>query len=174
VKPITPNATMPQSTSIHFSVSLMSPSNGTLAQRPPVHVVVASHPLAPNECAALELLLDDEVPVEQWELVSSGGVQHEGYTVEVGVACFGAPAVYDSAIDHFEIAAETFFKRPHPAWATADGGGAGTIVYCTVGPQHKLCRTWLGTTSDRPVAVVTDLGLLELDLVESPTRPWRS
>ena len=139
----------------------------------PVRVVVASHPLARHECAALELILDEGAPVEAWELVPSAGVEHRGYTVEVGVASFGAPAAYEATGEHFETATETFFKLPHPAWATADGGSAGTIVYCSVGPQHQLCRTWLGTTSGRPVAVVTDLGLLELDLVENPVRPWR-
>lgn len=137
----------------------------------PIHVVVAGHPLAGSECAALEMLLDDEAPVEQWRLVPSGRNELVGYHVEVGVASFGAPAVYDSAVALEDT--DDFFARPHPAWATADGGAAGTIVYCTVGPQHQLCRTWLGTASGRLVAVVTDLGLLGLDLAENPARPWR-
>jgi hypothetical protein len=139
-----------------------------------VYVVVASHPLARHECAALELVLDEGAAVDMWELVLSAGVEQRGYTVAVGVASFGAPAAYEAVGDHFEIAAETFFNLPQPAWATADGKSAGTVVYCSVGPQHQLCRTWLGTSSGRPVAVVTDLGLLELDLVENPVRPWSS
>jgi hypothetical protein len=44
---------------------------------------------------------------------------------------------------------------------------------CTVGPQHQLCRTWIGSSSDdEVVALVTDLGLLGLDLTKTATLPW--
>ena len=134
----------------------------------PVLVVLASHPLYGRQCAALELVLDGDTPVEQWSLVQPTLGSLEGYTVEVGVASFGAPAVYEAGVEFDEDKMDFV----GPAWATVEGGEEGTIVLCTVGPQHQLCRTWLGTASDRPVAVVTDLGLLEIDLVENPARPW--
>jgi hypothetical protein len=129
---------------------------------------VASHPLYGRQCAALELVFDRDRPVEQWSLVQPTLGSLEGYTVEVGIASFGAPAVYEAGVELDEDNMDFL----GPAWATVEGGEEGTIVLCTVGPQHQLCRTWLGTASDRPVAVVTDLGLLEIDLVENPARPW--
>jgi hypothetical protein len=135
-----------------------------------VHVVVASHPLYGRECAALELVLDAETPVDRWTLVPSERRGEDGYHVEVGVASLGADTAYDAQVSL--EGADEFFTREHPAWSTLDGGSAGTIVYCTVGPQHQLCRTWLGTASGAPAAVVTDLGLVDVDLAADPRRPW--
>ena len=134
-----------------------------------VRLVIAKHPLAGRECAALELLLDGETAVERWSLVRATS-DEEGYRVEVGVASLGAPSAYGAPIA--EDFGDAFFRRPRPAWDTADGGVAGTIVLCSVGPQHQLCRTWIGSASGRPVAVVTDLGLLELELARNRARPW--
>jgi hypothetical protein len=49
----------------------------------------------------------------------------------------------------------------------------GTIVFGCAPFQHPYCRTWLGTAAGKPVAAVTDLGLLALDLEADPARPWR-
>jgi hypothetical protein len=132
-----------------------------------VRVATASHPLGGRDCAALELLLDRGAAVERWSLVRTDRGD-DGYHVEVGVASLGGPAAYTRA-----PLPDDFFERPRPAWDTADGGADGTIVLCSVRPQHQLCRTWVGTTAGRLVAVVTDLGLLALDPARSPSLPWR-
>ena len=133
----------------------------------PVRVATASHPLEGRDCAALELLLDRDAAVERWALVRTGRGD-DGYRVEVGVASLGAQAVYG-----LSPLADGFFERPRPTWETIDGGADGTIVLCSVRPQHQLCRTWVGTASGGPVAVVTDLGLLGLELDRAPSLPWR-
>ena len=44
---------------------------------------------------------------------------------------------------------------------------------CTVGPQNQLCQSWAGRSVDgRVVQLVTDLGLLDLDLAARPDLPW--
>ena len=73
----------------------------------------------------------------------------------------------------FESELADFPGTASPAWKILDGGPAGTAVLCTVGPQYQTCRTWLGTTgSGVPATVVTDLGLLGIDLEAEPVLPW--
>ena len=131
-------------------------------------IATASHPLEGSDCAALELLLDRAATVERWSLVAADR-GYDGYHVEIGVASLGAPAAYGGA----PVDGDEFFSRPRPAWDTVDRGVDGTLVLCSVRPQHQLCRTWVGTASGEPVAVVTDLGLLALDFGRSPSLPWR-
>jgi hypothetical protein len=55
-----------------------------------------------------------------------------------------------------------------------DAGEARSFVMFTVGPQHQLCRTWVGRAADgRVVRVLTDLGLLGLDPEIDPKHPLR-
>jgi hypothetical protein len=66
-----------------------------------------------------------------------------------------------------------FVGRTPPASHLLDGGQAGGIAMCSVGPQHQLCRRWIGTSAaDTIVSLVTDLGLLQLDLDGDPMLPW--
>ena len=91
----------------------------------------------------------------------------------MGVGGFGSVECYESGVV-FECTDE-FLGGTAPAWHLLDGGVAGTIVMCSVGPQHQLCRTWIGTSADDGVvSLVTDLGLLGLDLEHDPTLPWYS
>lgn len=138
-----------------------------------VHLVIGVHPLAGRECAALQLVLDPTASVERWALVPDGRVAGKpGYDVEVGVAGLGAVEVYEGGTV-FESEHADFPGTTPPAWGILDGGPAGAVVICTVGPQHQTCRTWLGTTeSGMPVAVVTDLGLLGIDPELAPVLPW--
>lgn len=97
---------------------------------------------------------------------------HGRYTVEVGIAGFGAVAVYDQSVIYESEHADLPGASP-PFWRTLDAGSTGSLVFCSVGPQHQTCRTWVGTAaSGRAAAVVTDLGLLDLDLAANPTLPW--
>lgn len=139
--------------------------------RYPVHVIIGVHPLAGRECAALHLVIDPTAVVERWALVPDGRFAGKpGYDVEVGVAGLGALEAYGGV---FESEHADFPGTASPAWRILDGGPAGTAVLCTVGPQHQTCRTWLGTTgSGGPAAVVTDLGLLGIDLETEPVLPW--
>jgi hypothetical protein len=69
--------------------------------------------------------------------------------------------------------ADDYFRRAVTTGGTADAGDGGTIVFAHAPYQHPCCRTWLGTAAGKPVAAVTDLGLLGLDLEADPTLPWR-
>lgn len=138
---------------------------GVPAGQYPVDVLVADHPLARRECAALRLTLVPGVAPTQWDLVpdTRAGGQRDGYETETGVASLGATGVYEAAVVHDS---EMLHVVPgaRAAWETLDGGDHGTVVMCTVGPQHQTCLSWAGTDTDgRLVAVVTDLGLLEPD-----------
>jgi len=147
--------------------------------RYPVHVVVGIHPLEGRDCAALHLVLDPTAEVERWVLVPvelvlvpDGIIGSPGYTVEAGVAGLGAFEVYEG-VSVFDSEHADFPGTAPPAWRVLNGGPAGTTVFCTVGPQHQECRTWLGTTaSGIPAAVVTDLGLLGIDPESEPVLPW--
>ncbi len=141
--------------------------------RYPVHVVIGTHPLAGRECAALHLVVDPDASIERWTLVPDGTTGKPGYAVEVGVAGMGSFEFY-ATVGVFESEHADFpGTTPSPAWRVLDGGPAGTMVFCTVGPQHQMCRTWLGTTaSGNPAAVVTDLGLLGIDPESEPVLPW--
>lgn len=133
-----------------------------------VQVVVADHPLIGQQNAALVASISNR-PVERWQLVRSAGQNSDGYHVEVGIAGFGSPEAYDSktAPDH---TLGDLYDAP-PRWQAVVIPGSGGMALCTVGPQHQLCRTWVGLGSDGVVAqLVTDLGLLDLD----PERPATS
>lgn len=135
-----------------------------------VSVVTARHPLASDECAALQLVVGAG-PVESWTLIS--GAHGAGYHVEVGVAGLGSVAAYESMLVHEVPDPEGWFSRAGAWWREIDGGPAGSLVMCSVGPQHQLCRTWVGTDDAGEVtALVTDLGLLELDLEVDGRLPW--
>ena len=143
------------------------------AGRHRVLVVISHHPLGGRECAALHLVVDPASPVQGWTLVPSQRGTPDGYNVEVGVAGFGAVEVYDRGVIFESEEADFPGSSPGPSWATVDGGEAGSLVFCTVGPQHQMCRTWVGTAArGRVVAVVTDLGLLDLDLASEALPPW--
>jgi hypothetical protein len=125
-------------------------------------VVVAEHPLHGRECAALVLTAAGALPVERWEAVA-GRLYPEGYTVEVGVAGFGSVAAYENGVI-FESDGADLPGSPSPFWFLVGTAERGDLALCSVGPQHHMCRTWLGRTTAGEVAtVVTDLGLLELD-----------
>jgi hypothetical protein len=136
-------------------------------------VVIAAHPLRGRECAALHLIVDPSAMVERWTHVPSARGDGNGYIVEVGVAGFGSTAVYEKSLI-IDCPAATDFPGSHPpAWSTLDGGRDGSMVFCTVGAQHQTCRTWIGIGADgQPVALVTDLGLLRLDLTVDSALPW--
>lgn len=138
--------------------------------RYPVRVVVAEHPLEGRQCAALHLVVDPDAEVAGWSL-QRASYDRDGYTSEVGAAGFGSAGAYDSRrilTTHPEFATYT-----RPAWATVDAQEAGTLVLCSVGPQHQECRTWVAAATDgTPAAVVTDLGLVQLDPCEDPALPW--
>jgi hypothetical protein len=134
-----------------------------------VGVAVAQHPLVGRQCAALIAHVSDGI-VQKWQLIG-GALEAEGYTVEVGVAGFGSVDCYESGAV-FDLT-DDFVGRTPPAWHLLDGGQAGAIAMCSVGPQHQLCRTWIGSSADGVVVtLVTDLGLLNLDLERDPTLPW--
>jgi hypothetical protein len=127
-----------------------------------VHVVVASHPLGGRQCGAIVARVSSDAG-RSWELLP-GAFEPEGYRVEVGVAGFGAVECYDRLAIFDSTVADRFPGTPPPAWYLLDAGPAGGMAMCTVGPQHQLCRTWVGRSVDgRVVALVTDLGLLEAD-----------
>ena len=132
-----------------------------------VQVVVARHPLHGRQCAALAVIADSDGPVEQWSPMITQW-ERTGYTVEIGIATVGAPAAYHSPV----LAEPNLRFGRRPDWDTIDAGDSGTLVWCSVGPQHQDCRSWVGTTATgRPVATVTDLGLLDLDPQHQPL-PW--
>jgi hypothetical protein len=134
-----------------------------------VRRIVASHPLYGRENAAAEVLVDPDAAIARWEPVELEPPLEEGYTVEVGVASFGAlealcPGLGDELPDGI--------FRSSAVAVEANGGERGSLVMFSVGPQHQTCRTWAAWTADgKLVRVLTDLGLLELD----PTAgriPW--
>ena len=134
-----------------------------------VQVVVAHHPLAGRQCAAL-LAKVREGAVVRWKLIE-GRVYTGGYHVEVGVASFGSVEWYDGV--EIDNAVDDSRLHDPPAWLLNEDRDLGGSAMCTVGPQHQLCRTWLGTAADGAVLqLVTDLGLLDLDLGAEPALPW--
>lgn len=138
------------------------------ADRVTVDVVIADHPLSGQQCGAL-LATVDAGAVHRWELVDADG--DPGYTVEVGVAGFGSPEAYDEYLVE-DPEAEAIFADP-PRWQVIDAPTVGGIAMCTVGPQHELCRTWVGLTDAGVVIrLVTDLGLLQIDPASEATLPW--
>jgi hypothetical protein len=134
-------------------------------------VVVASHPLAGRQCAALHLRMSGEAAVS-WSLVRT--IYGEpGYTVEVGAAGLGAVGAYEPPRIYDEPSWEEWITSASPWWYELDAGDAGSLLMCSVGPQHQECRTWLGVDEGgRVVGVVTDLGLLDLDLESDARLPW--
>jgi hypothetical protein len=134
-------------------------------------VVVASHPLAGRQCAALQLGVSGGEAVS-WSLVRTV-YGKPGYTVEVGVAGLGAVGAYDPPRIYDEPSQEEWITEAPPWWHELDAGDAGSLLMCSVGPQHQECRTWRGVDDEgRVVGVVTDLGLLDLDLESDPQLPW--
>jgi hypothetical protein len=126
--------------------------------------------LAGRQCAALVARVA-EGTVRKWQLVE-GSVDPEGYHVEVGVGGFGSVECYDGGFVFESIEADGFVRRNSPKWQVVESPSLGGIAMCTVGPQHQLCRTWLGASeTDAPLMLVTDLGLLDLDPADSPL-PW--
>lgn len=127
-----------------------------------VGVLTAHHPLARNECAALRLTLAPNAAPVRWELVEVPRLDGpSGYWVEVGVASLAPPQLYEVALVHDSADAERILGEP-ASWLRLDGGEQGSMVMCTVGPQHQTCLTWTGYDAEgRLVAVITDLGLLE-------------
>lgn len=127
----------------------------------PAQIVVAHHPLARNECAALRVALTPDADPVRWELVDVPRLDApHGYWVEVGVASLGPPQLYEAALVHDAANAQALLGGS-AAWRMLDGGELGAMVMCTVGPQHQTCLTWTGhDAGGRVVAVVTDLGLL--------------
>jgi hypothetical protein len=135
----------------------------------PVSVVIATDEQGVRAHAVLEVIFDD-ADVTEWRLVRTR-FGKPGYYPEVGLPSFGSPAAYDSRVIH-EVA-DDYFRRAGTAGGTADAGDGGTIVFAHAPYQHPCCRTWLGTAAGKPVAAVTDLGLLGLDLEAEPSLPWR-
>ncbi|QGG94565.1 hypothetical protein GH723_05280 [Actinomarinicola tropica] len=128
-----------------------------------VDVVVVEHPLYGRECAALHLVTAGAAPVDHWEPVA-GRVVPEGYHVEIGIAGFGSVAAYEGGAIP-ETDREEVPGSPHPFWHLFGTDDRGGLALCSVGPQHQVCRTWVGRTeAGHAVAAVTDLGLLDLDL----------
>lgn len=127
-----------------------------------VEVLTAHHPLARNECAALRLTLAPNAAPVRWELVEVPRLDGpSGYSVEVGVASLAPPQLYEMALVHDSADADRILGEP-ASWLRLDGGEHGSMVMCTVGPQHQTCLTWTGYDAEgRLVAVITDLGLLE-------------
>lgn len=129
-----------------------------------VRVLVAVHPLRGRGNAAAEILIQPDAPVERWSLIETTG-NGEGYTVEVAVGSFGAAETLCPGLGEDlpnDILGDT------PMAVEVDGGEAGSLVMFSVLPQHQLCRTWIGTTSDGSVArLLTDLGLLDVDPTKS-------
>lgn len=136
-----------------------------------VTAIVASHPLLGQECAALHLCVGPE-RAASWTLIPTV-YGHEGYHVEVGTAGLGSVAAYEALLVHDEPVLDEWLADDPPRWRTMDGGDAGSLVMCSVGPQHQLCRTWLGKSdAGEVVALVTDLGLIDLDPGVDPRLPW--
>jgi hypothetical protein len=132
------------------------------AERPQVRVVEARHPRHGRDCGALQLVADANAGVARWAVIPTTSGRHH-YTVEVGVASVGAVEAYASGLI-FEQQMD-FAHQPTPAWAGLHTNDGITMVLCSVGPQHQQCRTYAGMTADGRIgAIVTNLGLLDLDL----------
>jgi hypothetical protein len=135
----------------------------------PVRVTLAAHPLVGRGCAVAELVLAEESET-RWERLGERPRPHEfGYRVEVGVGSFG-PVV--ALTERFHDCAPPGFPGRETLHAEVDTGKDGSIVMFSVLPQHQLCRTWLGRTTDGvPARIVSDLGLLHLDPEANPDAP---
>lgn len=146
-----------------------------------VRVVTAIHALMHRECAAAEVLVDPEAAVSRWEPVELLRPEEGGYMTEVGSACFGAVGALPRPESEIFFVGEVLeTDEPYPIGSCARFGQIdvqehGSVVAFTVGPQHQVCRTWVGRGSDGRVArVVTDLGLFGLDLEADPALPWET
>ena len=136
----------------------------------PVSVVFARNEQGRRAHAALEVVFHGVAEVDEWTLVRTR-FDDVGYYPEVGLPSFGSPEAYESGVIH--DVADEYFGSSRESGGTADAGDDGTIVFGSAPFQHPYCRTWLGTLDGEPVAAVTDLGLLGLDLEADPILPWR-
>jgi hypothetical protein len=140
----------------------------------PVRVFKAIHPLFGRQCVAADVVVDPDLETVRWE---RAGVRESpkpefGYRVEVGVGSFAAATALTDAPFH-ELAPEDFVVN-RAAHAVVDAGELGSIVMFTVGPQHQLCRTWVGYAEDGRIArVLSDLGLIHLNPELHPSEPMR-
>jgi len=135
--------------------------------RYPVRVVVAEHPLASKENVAAELRTADGEPTE-WRLIETTTREGNGYVAEIGIGCFGPSESFDAAI---LLMPEDYPGTPCSALEFA-AEPEGSFVAFSVGPQHQLCRSWIGLDSVGQICrVVTALGLIDINPTAGPL-PW--
>jgi hypothetical protein len=136
----------------------------------PVRLVLASHPLSPDERnAALHLIVRNDA-VTRWTLVSTDGPDN-GYYSETGLAGLGSVDAYE-LLAHDEARCYQLADEGLTVRSKAEAIGSHTIVMCEA-PRHRNFRTWLGLNTDNEiVAVVTDLHLLHVDLEIDAGLPW--
>ncbi|MGI8863843.1 MAG: hypothetical protein ACR2JH_05500 [Solirubrobacteraceae bacterium] len=135
----------------------------------PVRVILASHPHAPTECAAAEVIIDPGNEPVAWSELHTP--EPGGYLAEVGTASFGPPEALATQSILEQCDRDDFGY--HCSWRQIDTNQHGSLVAFTVGPPLQHCRTWIGTNTNRSaVRVLTTSGYSGLDPTRDPALPW--
>lgn len=141
----------------------------------PLRAVTASHPLQGNGNAALELVVSPDAEVSEWRLIESADPHSDGVVPENVVALADGDLMVDvpfEVVDPVENSPmDAAFERGARHFEL-DAGARGNLWVFLPGVQHATCLSWTAhDAAGTVVRIVSDLGLLELDLTHDEL-PW--